>query len=209
MSRRLRFSICTRADHITEALLTLLKRMNCTHVSMGLESGCDKTMKYVKKNCTAETNRRAVELLSAHLFDSESSFIVGFPHETNEDIQETFNFIKSVPIKKIQVFLPIPYPGTKLWEDALRRGMVSEDMEWEKLDLIATMGNPKSVLTDFVVISETLSREQLYEWLKKFRLLRKWKSFRFAMSLLVRNPSIIFQRLKREVLFGIRRMRFS
>jgi len=209
LSRRLRFSICTRADHITEELLTLLKRMNCNHVSMGLESGCDKTLRYIKKNCTVEINRRAVELLSSNGFDSESSFIVGFPRETNEDIEETFNFIKSVPIKKIQVFLPIPYPGTKLWEDALRQEMVSEDMEWEKLDLIATMANPRFVLTDFVVISETLSREQLYEWLKKLRLLRKWKSFRFAMSLLVRSPSIIFQRLKREVLFGIRRMRFS
>ena len=208
LNRRLRFTICTRADHVNETLLKLLKRMNCTHVSMGLESGCDRTLKYIKKLCTVETNRRATELLSAYNFDSESSFIVGFPHETNDDIQETYNFIKSIPIKKIQVFLPIPYPGTLLWRYAFQKGLVSEDMDWEKLDLIATMANPKSVLSDFVVISETLSKEELYRWLIKFRRLRKWKTFKFALSLLVRDPSIIFQRLKREVSFRIRKIRY-
>lgn len=208
LTQRLRFTICTRADHVNEALLGLLKRMNCTHVSMGLESGSDKTLKYINKRCTAETNRHAVELLSAYGFDSESSFIVGFPYETNEDIRETYEFIKSIPIRKIQVFLPIPYPGTVLWEYALRREFVSEDMEWEKLDLIATMADPKSVLTDFVVISETVSKEELYHWLMKFRRLRKWKTFKFAMLLLVNDPSIIFQRLKREVRFRIQKMRY-
>jgi len=208
LTRRLRFTICTRADHVNETLLKLLKRMNCTHVSMGLESGCDRTLKYIKKLCTVETNRRATELLSTYNFDSESSFIVGFPYETNEDIRETYEFIKSIPIRKIQVFLPIPYPGTVLWEYALRREFVSEDMEWEKLDLIATMADPKSVLTDFVVISEKVSKEELYHWLMKFRRLRKWKTFKFALLLLVNDPSIIFQRLKREVRFRIQKMRY-
>lgn len=209
LTSRLRFTICTRADHINERLLVLLKRMNCTHVSMGLESGSKNTLKFIKKLCTVETNRRAVELLSFHGFDSESSFIIGFPHETNEDIQETYDFIKSIPIKKIQVFLPIPYPGTELWRHALESGHVSEDMDWEKLDLIATMANPRAVLDDLVVISATLSRKELYGWLMKFRRLRKWKTFKFAMCLLIRDPSLIFQRLKREIRFRIRKMRYA
>lgn len=209
LASRLRFTICTRADHVNKKLLVLLKRMNCTHVSMGLESGSENTLKFIRKLCTVETNRRAVELLSSNGFDSESSFIIGFPHETNEEIQETYDFIKSIPIDKIQVFLPIPYPGTELWRYALESGGVSEDMEWEKLDLIATMANPKAVLDDLVVISETLSRKELYRWLMKFRRLRKWKTFKFAMSLLIRDPALIFQRLKREIRFRIRKMRYA
>ncbi len=207
LNRRLSFFICTRADHIHADLLALLKRMNCTHVSMGLESGCDRTLQYVNKKCSVETNRRAVELLSSHGFDSESSFIVGFPHESEQDIQTTYDFIRSIPINKIQVFLPIPYPGTRLWNYAVGRGLVSEDMRWEKLDLIATMSDPQLVLTDFVVLSEHLSREALHRWLLKFRRLRKWKTFKFALLLLWKDPHVIFQRLKREVAFFLKRQR--
>lgn len=209
LTRKLGFTICTRADHVKESLLRLLKRMNCTHISMGLESGSNNTLKYIEKLCSVETNRRATKLLAAYGFHSESSFIIGFPYETKDDIQETYNFIRSIPIEKIQVFLPIPYPGTRLWQYAFRRGLVSEDMEWEKLDLIATMASPKSVLRDFVVISERLSRKELYLWLKKFSRLRKWKTFKFALFLLVRDPSIIFQRLKREIRFQILKIRYS
>jgi radical SAM superfamily enzyme YgiQ (UPF0313 family) len=209
LTKRLSFLLCTRADHINEALLRILMKMNCTHVSMGLESGCDKTLKYIQKLCTVEVNRRALDLLAACKINSESSFIVGFPQETIEDIQETYDFIKSVPINKIQVFLPIPYPGTRLWQNALERNLVSENMEWEKLDLIATMADPKSVLTDFVVLSEHLSRKQLYGWLLRFGRLRRWKTFKFALSLLLQDPLTVFQRLKREIRFNIRKIRYS
>ncbi len=205
LTRRLSFTICTRADHINEPLLKLLKRMNCTHVSLGLESGCNNTLEYIDKRCTVDTNRHALALLSAYGFSSESSFIVGFPYETEKDIQETYDFIKASPVDKIQVFLPVPYPGTKLWEYALQRGLVSENMKWEKLDLIATMANPKFIFSDFVVVSENLSRKKLYKWLLKFRSLRKLKTLKFAMRLLVKNPRIIYQRLRRETIYIIRK----
>jgi anaerobic magnesium-protoporphyrin IX monomethyl ester cyclase len=207
LTRRLSFMLCTRADHIKEPLLTLLQRMNCQHISMGLESGCDATLKYINKQCSAKTNRTAVELLSEYGFDSESSFIIGFPHETEEDVRETYAFIKQIPIDKIQVFLPIPYPGTALWEYASGKGLVSENMKWEKLDLIATMADPKSVLTDSVVLSETLTRMELYLWLKRFNRLRKWKTFIFALRLFVKDPRVILQRLRREVRFFIRKVK--
>lgn len=206
LTKRLSFGVCTRADHINEALASLLKRMNCTHVSMGLESGCDRTLKHIQKGTTAEVNRRAVELLHSFGFSTEASFIVGFPQETDEDIHETYEFIKSIPINKIQVFLPITYPGTKLWKYAEERGLVSEAMDWEQLDLIATMANPKSILEGFVVISEELSREELYGWLMRFKRLRQWKTLKFAMSLLLSDPRVIFERLKREARFYIRKL---
>lgn len=199
LNKRLSFFICTRADHINEKLLFLLKRMNCNHVSMGLESGCDRSLSYIRKGCTVETNRNAVALLHRHGFNSEASFIVGFPDETDADIRETYRFIKSIPITKIQIFLPIPYPGTRLWDDALKRGLVSTEMNWERLDLIATMADPRSVLTDFVILSKKLSRKELYDWLNCFKWLRLIKTFKYALRLVFEDPTTIVQRLKREM----------
>lgn len=207
LTQKISFTVCTRADHINEELLNLFKRMNCTHVSMGLESGCDSTLKYIQKGCSVSTNRRAVRLLADYKINSESSFIIGFPYEKNNDIQKTYDFIQHNPIKKIQVFLPIPYPGTKLWNYAIEKGLVEEDMVWEKLDLIATMNDPKFVLDDFIVLSEELSRKELYYWLKKFERLRMIKNLKYSFVLIFTKPSIIFQRLKREVRFNILKLK--
>lgn len=206
LNKRLTFSVCTRADHINETLLTLLKEMNCTHVSMGLESGSDNTLKYIDKRCGSDINQQAIELLSAHHFSSEASFIIGFPFETNDDIQQTYNFIKESPIDKFQFFLPVPYPGTGLWQYAEKKGLVSEEMEWKKLDLIATMTNHKSVLKELIVMSEKLTRQELYEWMARFHRLSLIKTARYTLRLLMKDPLVIFYRLKREVLFSVRKL---
>ncbi|MBU0482270.1 MAG: B12-binding domain-containing radical SAM protein [Proteobacteria bacterium] len=209
LTERVVVTICTRSDHINESLLKVLKKMNCTHVSMGLESGCDKTLKYINKMTTVEKNRRAVELLDKHGFDSEASFIIGFPEETTENIRQTYDFVKSSPIKKIQVFLPMPYPGTKIWEFAMEKGLVSENMDWERLDLIATMNQPKQVLDEFIVIAQRVSREELCRWMLKFRRLRLKKSAVYALQLLFRDPRLIFHRLRRDLVFFLRKVVFK
>lgn len=208
-NKTLNVTVCTRSDHVNEPLVKLLKKMNCDHVSMGLESGSDDTLKYIAKKTTVKQNEAAVRLLNRYGIYSESSFIIGFPHETETDIQKTYDFIKAIPINKIQVFLPIPYPGTRIWRYAEEHGLVSEQMDWKRLDLIATMNDPKSILTDFVVISKNLSPKTLYGWLLRFRRLRKIKTFKFALLLLFKNPGIIFQRLRREIVFFYRKIRYN
>ncbi len=202
LTEKVNYSIATRTDHINEELLHLLRRMNCIHVSMGMESGSEKTLAYIKKGLKVEANRKAAELLHKHRLYSEASFIIGFPYETEEDILQTYSFIKSIPLSKVQIFLPVPYPGTGLWDYALQKSLVTENgMNWEALDLIATMYKPRQVLDRFVVLSEKLSRKHLYLLLKKFGRLAKFKTFQYALVLLIRNPEIIFSRLRREIKF--------
>lgn len=202
LTEKINYSVATRTDHIDEDLLVLLKRMNCIHISMGMESGSNTTLEYINKGFKAETSRRAAELVDQYGFYSESSFIVGFPFETRDDILETYRFIKSIPIKKFQIFLPIPYPGTELWKYALERNLVAEDdMDWEALDITPTMYKPRQIMNRFIVLSEKLSKVELYGLLRKFGRLARWKTFKYSLLLLVRNPEMILSRIKREIRF--------
>ncbi|MDF1535689.1 MAG: radical SAM protein [bacterium] len=203
LTARFNYSVATRADHISEELLHQLKRMNCIHVSLGMESGSNRTLEYINKGTTVETNRKAALMLRRFDLFSESSFIIGFPEETREEIMETYDFIRATPLNKVQVFLPVPYPGTKLWEHALAKGLVSEtvDMDWEALDLIATMYRPRQVLDRFIVLSEILSKQELYKLLRKFGRLARVKTFLYALILLRRNPRILINRFMRELVF--------
>ncbi len=207
LTKKFSYSVATRADHISDDLLHQLKRMNCIHVSLGMESGSNRTLEYINKGTTVEINRKAALMLRRFGLFSESSFIIGFPEETREEILETYEFIRTTPLNKVQVFLPVPYPGTKLWHYALDKEMVSEtqDMDWEALDLIATMYRPKQVLNRFIVLSEKLSRQELYDLLIRFGRLARTKTFKYSLLLLWKNPRIIINRLVREFIFLFRK----
>ncbi|MBF0621030.1 MAG: radical SAM protein [Magnetococcales bacterium] len=198
-----KYIVATRADHITPKSIEILKSMNVTDVSMGLESGSPTTLEYINKGYKVDKIIRAVELLDKAKINIQASFIIGFPYETNEHIQETYDLIKKLPIHLLQVFLLIPYPGTDIWDDAVKGGIIQidDDFDWSSLDILASLEEPEHVLNGAVVVSKTLNRKELYAWLKKFYSLVQKKRFLFGLRLLRKDPMRLYHRLKREVFF--------
>ncbi len=194
------YSIATRADHIKPETVELFKEMNVTDVSMGLETGSPTTLEYIKKGYTVDDIRNAVTLLHDAGINTQASFIIGFPEETHTDIEMTYNLIKELPLNLLQVFLLIPYPGTFIWEDAVARGAIelTDDFDWSRLDILASLERPEHVMENGVIVSKRLSREELYGWLKRFRRLVVKKRLLFAFRLIMRDPLRLLHRLKRE-----------
>jgi radical SAM superfamily enzyme YgiQ (UPF0313 family) len=56
-------------------------------------------------------------------------FIIGFPEETEESLQETYDLIKKYDFKKVAIGFAIPYPGTQLFEQAVRDGLLTVPLE--------------------------------------------------------------------------------
>ena len=54
-------------------------------------------------------------------------FIVGYPGETAADIERTFAFALDLPLAEISFNVPMPLPGSKLWE---RLGCVDAGRDW-------------------------------------------------------------------------------
>ena len=52
VNRNLRFTCSLRANVVTRDLVELLKRINIVSVGMGLESGSDRTLSFLKGNVT-------------------------------------------------------------------------------------------------------------------------------------------------------------
>jgi radical SAM superfamily enzyme YgiQ (UPF0313 family) len=52
------------------------------------------------------------------------SFIIGFPHETREDIKKTMKLSKKVGVDFAQFTVATPYPGTRLWNFALKNKLL-------------------------------------------------------------------------------------
>ncbi|MDU4737374.1 tRNA (N(6)-L-threonylcarbamoyladenosine(37)-C(2))-methylthiotransferase MtaB [Clostridium sp.] len=87
----------------------------CPHFHLSLQSGCDATLKRMNRRYTAKEYADSVNLLRETMPDVSitTDVIVGFPGETEEEFNETYEFLKNIKLTKTHVFKYSPRKGTK------------------------------------------------------------------------------------------------
>ena len=86
----------------------------CPHFHLSLQSGCDKTLKAMNRRYTTEEFEKAVELIRKYFKEVSltTDIIVGFPGETDEDSDKTYQFLKQIKFYKMHIFKYSPKKGT-------------------------------------------------------------------------------------------------
>ena len=166
-----RFSCASSATRITDDMAQMLKEMNFVSVSMGLESGNQEVLTRLKGRAfKVEINEQAVHTLHRYGIHPHASFIIGEPQETLEQMEETYRFIKRNPLSLVNIYVLTPLPGTPVWHQATARGLVSDDMDWDLLNISFELDWQRVIL-----MSETVSRRDLHRMYQKLRRLRLYK----------------------------------
>jgi radical SAM superfamily enzyme YgiQ (UPF0313 family) len=130
-----------RAELATEELCLILRSMGVAYVQLGLESGSDRVLKYLKgDSASVSGNQLALDLCRKHDISAVASFIIGSPGETPEDLEATCRFIEenlaSGKLKSFTFGPLVPFPGTPLWDEAVSRGLIDlENLDWTALDI--------------------------------------------------------------------------
>jgi len=120
----------TRGDTLDQPLLKLMKRAGCQHIYLGLESGSPKIQRLIKKNLPTETVRRAVAMARRVGIVTTVYFMIGFPEETEEDIQLSLKAMEDIKPDYAIWGILTPYPGTEIGQLALRDGLINNDANW-------------------------------------------------------------------------------
>ncbi|MBU2631385.1 MAG: B12-binding domain-containing radical SAM protein [Proteobacteria bacterium] len=132
--KKVKFGFSCRANLVNERLIEILQPLKISMVCMGLESGCQRTLEYLKGGgVTVEQNQRAVELFSKADINAQGTFVIGSPDESEEEILQTLSFIKKSRLNLFEVYVLSPFPGTPIWETAKKMNLVSNSMDWKKL----------------------------------------------------------------------------
>lgn len=94
--------------------MSKLKKL-CPHFHLSLQSGCDETLNRMNRKYTADEYLKVVNDLRNHIKDVSitTDIIVGFPGETDEEFESTYNFLKSIKLSKMHIFKYSPRKGTK------------------------------------------------------------------------------------------------
>ena len=102
---------------ITEEFVDRLKKLDkiCHHFHLSLQSGCDETLKRMNRRYNIEEFKKIVKLLRDAYNDVmlTTDIIVGFPGETEEEFNKTYEFLKQIKFYKTHVFKYSKRKGTK------------------------------------------------------------------------------------------------
>jgi len=126
-----------RSQICTIATLKLAKDAKCKLISIGLESGCERILNYLKCGTTTlADHERALENCAKVGIIAGGNFIYGVFDQTLEEMRESFNWIKK---QKHLCFASsgvlIPYPATEVWRRSQELKLLPENVDYSRLVL--------------------------------------------------------------------------
>lgn len=124
MKRGLRASwTCnSRVDTIDRETLKLMRQAGLWMISFGLESGSDRILKSSGKMIQVAQSIEAVREAHELGIRTAGHFILGLPGETGQTMRRTLELALRLPLDIAQFYAAAPFPGTRLYEEALERG---------------------------------------------------------------------------------------
>jgi radical SAM superfamily enzyme YgiQ (UPF0313 family) len=118
---------CTSRVTTDYETLKAMKEAGCRLLIVGYESGDQQILKNIKKGATIERARQFTKDCHKLGLVVHGDFILGLPGETPETINNTIAFAKELDVETIQVSVAHAYPGTELYEYAMKNGFMVAD----------------------------------------------------------------------------------
>lgn len=123
----------SRVDNVDMELLAALKEAGCWIIGYGVETGSDKILKSMNKGTTTEQTRQALEMTAKSHIGAVAHCVLGYPGETEEDVLRTIEFVKRLKLDFAQFYCAVPFPGSKLYEEAKKNGWLNTT-DWSKFE---------------------------------------------------------------------------
>ncbi len=138
-----------RLNTLDEEILGLLKKCGCYSITVGVESGSQKILNDMKKALTIKTIKEKIKLINKKGIDVTAFFIIGYPTETRETIEQTIKFATELEIKRAHFSLFLPLPGTEATEMLKKEGRLGK-VDWSKMFYTKVVVPPVGMTPDEV-----------------------------------------------------------
>lgn len=128
LHERIRYSVFSRIDHLSEEKVKLLARSGCALLRVGIESGDDRIrMDVYKKRIDTDTIRRIFAAAKASGLDFTAFYILGGPGETQATFRETIRLAWELDAARSAFFVYKPFTEEGRRQFAETGGAVDED----------------------------------------------------------------------------------
>ena len=131
----LTFVASSRVDRVDKKLLKNLKSSGLRTIYYGVESGSQRVLDLMKKGITLKNVEDAVSMAKDVNLEVLTSFILGYPGETEEDMNTTIDFSTKLNSDYCQYSILTPFPGTPIYKDLLEKNLIDNE-EWDRYTVL-------------------------------------------------------------------------
>jgi radical SAM superfamily enzyme YgiQ (UPF0313 family) len=135
--RPVAYSVSTRFDilnRLDDDVLAEMKATGCRIMGLGIESGSDRMLKIIGKNCTSAQILHNLERLKRVGILPTVSIMVGQHDETREDAEASIRLmvesVRSNPNIQYAFTVTTPFPGSPLYEHIMKHGILQGDEDF-------------------------------------------------------------------------------
>jgi magnesium-protoporphyrin IX monomethyl ester (oxidative) cyclase len=156
---------------LDEELLDLMAESGLQEIVLPFESGDQDTLKeLVKKPLRLKKAEEVIAHVKKLGLRYRSFWIIGFPGQTRESIDETLSYIRKLGLDSADLFAAFPLPGAPMARECFEKGYVPADYDFTQ-----------NTSTRGVITTEEFTAEEITD------IVRTFSSFH-DLSLVYRNP---------------------
>ena len=124
--------IFARVNYTEDNLMKAYKKAGVLTIQMGLETGSERILKFLKKDITLQQMRDGIKQCKKYGILSQGSFMIGLPTETVEDLNQTVRFIKQNKPDYAGIVIYHPCPETPLYDYCIESKLIKEPKSLEE-----------------------------------------------------------------------------
>ena len=127
----------------------------CPHFHLSLQSGCDKTLKNMNRRYSAQEYAEKCDLIRRYYPAPAltTDVIVGFPMETEEDFEESYEFVKNIHFYETHIFKYSRRHGTKA---AAMDGQLTEAVKAQRSEKLLALHDIRAKEYEEAMIGKTI-----------------------------------------------------
>lgn len=152
----------TRVDLLDKELLNTMYQSGCRGISYGIESGSQVILDNINKGIKIKEAMNAIKWAKNSGIKVYCSFIIGLPGENWDTVKETINFVKKTLPTSAQFNVAVPYPGTELFDYAIKKGFIKENPDWRNLYQHKSLMRTEDMTTDEITKARKMAYKSLY-----------------------------------------------
>jgi len=115
-----------RCDTLSAGVVRSLARTGTHTLHLGIEAGSDQALARMNKGIDVARVRQAVRLVKEAGLTARGYFMIAYPGDTPADYRETLDLACSLPLDLASFTITVLNPGTKIYEEALARGELTD-----------------------------------------------------------------------------------
>ncbi len=185
---------CNAKANVPYQTLKVLRDNGLRLLLVGYESGNQQILHNIKKGMRIDVAKKFTKDCRELGVTIYGTFIIGLPGETRETIEETIKFATEIDPHTVQVSLAAPYPGTFLFDQAVKNGWLDE-------------ANAELVNDDGVQIAPLhyphLSHTEMFESVEGFYRRFYFRAGKIASIVgeMIRDPQMMQRRVREGIEF--------